>query len=75
MEGLSKKEKMELERIVKSGAIDVLQKIASTLLANWNRNPIVQETEFLTLKEAISRDERRKVLTIFLETIEKTAHD
>lgn len=71
---IDEKEKAILQRIVTDDAFDIMNRIASALLMNWNKNPIDQPTAFLTAKEAIGREQRKKALVSFLETIEKLAH-
>lgn len=72
---LSKKERALLQRIVTNDAFEIMQRIASAMLLQWNKNPINQETAFLTAKEAIGREERKKALLAFLETIEQLSHE
>lgn len=68
------KEKAILQRIVTDDAFEIMKRIAGALLSNWNSKPMIQETEWLTAKEAVSREERKKALTVFLQTMEDLAH-
>jgi len=72
---LSKKETMLLQKIVNSDAIEIMGRVASTMLINWSKvENANQSTAFLTAKVAIGREERKKALTLFLEQLERLAH-
>ena len=72
---ISDKERGILQRIVTDDAFEIMQRVASPLLQNWNKGPMKQETEWLTAAEAVSRDERKMALTSFLETLEKLSNE
>ena len=71
---LTKKEKMILQKILTESSFDIMSRVASAMLANWNQGPIVKETEFETVVEAIGRDERKHALVSFLKELERQAH-
>jgi len=68
------KERGVLQRIVTNDAFEIMQKVASQMLFNWNK-PIDTESVWTAARDAISRDERKKAINSFLETLEKLAHD
>lgn len=72
MDELSKKEKIALQKLMRDGGFEILQKVATALLTNMARNnPIIQDTEWLTAREAVAREERKRVMNLFLENLEK----
>ena len=71
---LSKKEKVILQKILTEQSFDIMNRIASAMLLNWNNGPIAGENEFETLKNAIGRDERKHALVAFLKELERLAH-
>lgn len=73
---ISEKEKAILQRILTDDAFDIMNRVASAMLSNWNKESLVKETEYLTVVEAVGREERKKALTSFFKTIETLArHD
>lgn len=72
---LNDKERGILQRIISDDAFEIMQRIASAMLINWNKNPIDRETEWTAARDAVSREERKMALNSFLETISNLAHD
>ena len=72
---LTEKEKSILQRIVSDDAFELLQRIASSMLVNWNKNPINRESEWTAASDAVAREERKMALTSFMQTIEKLSHN
>lgn len=72
---LSKKEKMILQKILTESSFDVMNRIASAMLMNWNSGQIVGDNEFETIRNAIGRDERKHALVAFLKELERLAHE
>jgi len=70
---LNKKDKAILQKALDDNSFVLMQQVASELLAMWASGPVVQETEFKTVAEAIGRDERKRALTVFLTELEKLA--
>jgi len=72
---LNKKELITLQKVINSDAIEIMGRIASTMLMNWNSSESPnQPTAFLTAKQFIGREERKKALTLFLEQLEQLSH-
>jgi len=71
---LSKKEKMILQKILTESSFEIMNRIASAMLLNWNKGPIVKENSFETLVSAVGRDERKHALVAFLKELERLAH-
>jgi len=71
---VSNKEKGILQKLVTEQTFDIMNRVASALLNQWNIGPIARENEFETLREAIGRDERKKALVTFLKTLEDLSH-
>ena len=74
MEGFTEKEIQLLRKIVTDDAFELLKHVANTLYRSWTKNPINEETEFLTAKEAIKRAERKEALDLFFKSLEEIAH-
>lgn len=72
---ITEKEKAQLQKIVTDDVFELLQRIASALLVNWNQGNLIKETEFLTVVEAVGREERKKALLSFIKTIEELSHN
>jgi hypothetical protein len=72
---LTDKERGVLQKITgDENTMSLLGKIASAMLFNWAQHPVDEQTAFLTAKATIGRQERKKALTSYLETLEKLAH-
>lgn len=74
MDLITERERGLLQKIVTNDVFEVMQKIATQMLINWNK-PIDTETEWTAARDGVARDERKKALNSFLETLEKLAHD
>lgn len=72
---LNEREKGILRRIVTDDAYELLRAIGNSLVVKWNATNIDEETEFLTAKRAIERQERKNGIDLFLKTIEELCHD
>lgn len=72
---ISKKQRLALQKLMGDDGLVIMQDVASLLLSNMATGPIVRETEFETLVQAIGRDERKRFATVFLEELERLAHD
>lgn len=72
---LTKRDKILLAKAVDDRALEIMQMIASQMLANWAAGPICKETTLLTIKEAAGRDERKRALQSFLQELERLAHE
>ncbi len=72
---LSRKEITILQKIVDSDAFELLQSIGSELLVKWNEEPLVGETAFQTIRAAVGRQERKKAIQLFLETVQSLSHE
>lgn len=72
---LSKKEKMMLQKVVDDSCLEILTRIANLLLVKQNQGQVMAETAFLTAAEAIKREERKNFIRIFLQEIERIAHE
>lgn len=76
MDELSKKDKIVLQKLMRDGGFEIFQRIANAVLINMAKNnPIIQDTEWLTAREAVAREERKRVLNLYLENIEKLANE
>lgn len=71
---LTDKEKSLLQKIVTDDAFEIMSRVASAMLSNWNKESLVKETEYLTVVEAVGREERKRAITSYLQTLEKLAH-
>ena len=72
---ITEKEKAMLQKIVTDDVFELMQRIASSMLVNWNRNPINRETEWTAASDAVSREERKMALNSFMQTIEQLSHN
>ena len=72
---ISKKQRIALQKLMSDDGMAILQDVASLLLQSMASGPIVRETEFETIVQAVGRDERKRFATSFLEQLEKLAHE
>jgi predicted GTPase len=59
-----------LDQITSEENMKVLRKIADELIYNWGKGSILGVNEWETAKNAITREERKKALELFLEQLE-----
>ena len=67
--------KKALLEITSESNLKVLNYVADMLISNWQKTSAVGANEWETVKNVILREERKKALEIFLEEIEKIAHE
>ena len=67
--------KRALQEVASENNLKVLNYVADLMIANWQKTSVVGANEWETVKNAILREERAKALRLFLEEIEKIAHE
>ena len=66
--------KTALQQITSEKNMQVLQYVAGILVSNWNSSSAIGPSEWETVKNTITKEERRKAIALFLEELEKMAH-
>jgi len=64
-----------LQQAADDDVLRELNKLADTLVSVWMSGSGIRETEFLTLQETIKREERKEALKLFLQELERLAHE
>lgn len=67
--------KINLQQITEDSNLKVLRYVADLLITNWQKPSVIGATEWETVKNAVVREERAKALNMFLEELEKMAHE
>lgn len=67
--------KRALQEITGDNNLKVLNYVADLLIRNWQSNSSVGVSEWETVKNVIMKEERAKALRLFLEEIERIAHE
>jgi len=67
--------KRSLQEITSEPNMKVLQYVAETLVKNWQSVSSIGATEWETAKNAVTKEERKKALDLFLEELEKLANE
>lgn len=65
--------KAKLKRLVQSSDWDVIYAFQAFMSEKWNAEPLVGDTEYDTLRNAISRESKVQGLKNFLDNIENIA--
>ena len=65
---------MFLQKALDGRSLDLLTEIGNNLLFMLNQGNPEQDTAFLTAREYIKKEERRRFLKKYLEVLEQMAH-
>jgi len=66
--------KKALQQITDESNMKVLRYIADILVNNWNSSSAIGQSEWETVKNTITKEERRKAINLFLEELERLAN-
>ena len=67
--------KKQLKRLVMHDDFQHIYACQAKLVEQWNKGPLVGETEFQTIKNAIERESKIAGVQEFLDTMERLALD
>ena len=67
--------KRALQQVTDENNLKALTYVADLMIQNWQKSSVVGANEWETVKNAILREERAKALRLFLEEIERIAHE
>jgi len=67
--------KTRLQLITDPSNFETLRYVADLLISNWQKPSVIGATEWETVKNAVVREERAKALNLFLEELERMAHE
>tara|TARA_R100000789_G_C3019551_1_gene153241 strand:- start:2944 stop:3168 length:225 start_codon:yes stop_codon:yes gene_type:complete len=72
---LSKQQKIELAKVLNESTLDIMRKVATEMIINWSKCSAVKETEHQTVVATVKKEERTTALQLFLEELERIAHE
>lgn len=72
---LSKQDKVILAKVIDESTLNLMRGIAGALVANWNDATVIYDTEHQTVVAAVRKEERKNALDIFLQELERLAHE
>jgi hypothetical protein len=64
-----------LQQITDDQSMKVLRYVADILIANWQKSSAIGPSEWETVKNTILREERKNGVNIFLQELERIAHE
>lgn len=67
--------KKALQQIADDKNLEVLRYLADMMIKNWQSGSSVGVSEWETVKNVIIKEERARALKLFLEEIERLAHE
>ncbi len=62
------------QQLEQSPFFPLLRRLEATLKSKWDKETLVKDTEFETLKAVIRREERNRTLDIFFQELESLTH-
>lgn len=72
---LSKHDKIRLAKVMEESTLSVMRAVAGALVNQWNSGTVVGTSEHETIVNAVKREERQNALTLFLQELERLAHE
>lgn len=72
---LSKGDKVQLQSFLDGPHGDIVKRVLSWCINNWNRDPVIRDTEFETLSATFAREFKVKGVKELFEVLERLAYD